>query len=193
MLFRTWNVSTLESWTYIHFQAKHIHFSHPLYCHPVLQVLYWLLCKTRFFSDIWCLNIWGCLKFVYKVLNQTAPNQIAMQQTMRRQTKACITKSSCEICGLVRYCSAQNGNLLPTCQDNLLAPSSKVKKSKRKNRALLKLTNIIFFRDFVHRQIFSRHMTFQKLVLSLFSGKDVPNLKDTLGWIIVSHWAPQRQ
>ena len=118
---------------------------------------------------------------MYKVLNQTAPNQTALKQSMLSQTKTCMTKSSCEICGLVGYYSAQGGNLLPTLQDSLSAPSSKVKKSERENRAQLKLTNIIFFRDFVHRQMFWRSMTFRKPVLSLFSGKDVPNLKDPLG------------
>jgi len=37
------------------------------------------------------------------MLNQTAPNQIALKQTVQSQTTACITKSSCGICGLVGY------------------------------------------------------------------------------------------
>jgi hypothetical protein len=33
----------------------------------------------------------GHLKFAYEVLNQTAPNQITINWTVWRQTKACIT------------------------------------------------------------------------------------------------------
>jgi hypothetical protein len=36
--------------------------------------------------------MWG-LKFVYETLNQTAPNQITLNQTIQSQTKACIAKS----------------------------------------------------------------------------------------------------
>jgi len=60
--------------------------------------------------------------------------------------------------------------------DNLLAPSSKVKKSKREKRARLKLTDIIFLWDFIYRIIFERRMTFWKSTLFLFSGKESPNL-----------------
>ena len=53
-------------------------------CRPYL-----LKCKVRFFPKIWCLNIWGVLKFMYEV------NWITLNQTMHSQTKACITKLSC--------------------------------------------------------------------------------------------------
>ena len=46
--------------------------------------------------------MWGRLKFTYEVLNRTARNQIAWNQTMQSLTKACIAKS-CEICALLRY------------------------------------------------------------------------------------------
>lgn len=43
------------------------------------------------------------LKFTYEVLNWMAPNWIIVKCTMQCQTKACSTKSSSEICALVRY------------------------------------------------------------------------------------------
>ena len=53
----------------------------------------------RSFPEIWCLNIWGCLKFGYYVPKQTAlywttPNHNALNQTMGSQTKSCNTKLS---------------------------------------------------------------------------------------------------
>jgi len=35
------------------------------------------------------------LKFTYKVPNQTAPNEIALDWSLWNQTKACIARSSC--------------------------------------------------------------------------------------------------
>jgi len=69
---------------------------------------------------------------------------ITQTRTMRSKTKACITKS-CKICALLRYYAAQSGNSLLTFWDNLSAPYSRIKKSKRENRAWLKLTDAIFF------------------------------------------------
>lgn len=40
---------------------------------------YLLEYKTRFFPKIWHLNLWGCPKFAYEALKQTAPNQIALK------------------------------------------------------------------------------------------------------------------
>jgi hypothetical protein len=47
-----------------------------------------------FFPEIWYLNVSGHLKFANE-----ASNWIAVNWTLQSQTKACITKSSCEICG----------------------------------------------------------------------------------------------
>ena len=69
---------------------------------------------------------------------------ITRTRTMRSKTKACITKS-CKICALLRYYAAQSGNSLLTFWDNLPTPYSRIKKSKRENRAWLKLTDVIFF------------------------------------------------
>jgi hypothetical protein len=44
----------------------------------------------------------GPIKFVYEAPNQTAPNQMALKQTMTSQTKACIAKSH-EVCTPVKY------------------------------------------------------------------------------------------
>jgi len=43
---------------------------------------------------------------MYDLLNQTAPNRIAQNHATQNQTKACIIKSSCEICALVRHYTA---------------------------------------------------------------------------------------
>jgi len=71
-------------------------------------------------------------------------NQITLNWTMWRQTKASIAKSSCETC-IVEYYAEWSGNSLLTFQDMPSAPSSKVKKSKRENRAQVNLTDIFFF------------------------------------------------
>jgi hypothetical protein len=68
---------------------------------------------------------------MYEALNQTAPNW-----TMRSQNTACIAKSSCQICGLLRYYATYTSNSLPTFQDNLYVPASRVKKYKNKRREL---------------------------------------------------------
>jgi len=87
-----------------------------------------LECKMRFFPEIWNLNMWSQLKFVSKARNWTMPNQIALNWTMQSQTKACITKSSCEICALLRYYTVYRGDSLPTFWGNLSIPSSMVNK-----------------------------------------------------------------
>ena len=87
---------------------------------------------------------WGCLKFVYTAPKHTKPNQISLNRTMQSQTTACITKS-CEISALLRYYMALCGNSLPMFWDNLSVPLLRVEKSKRENRAQLKLTDTIFF------------------------------------------------
>ena len=71
----------------------------------------------------------GHLKLAYEVPNWTAPNQMALNLTMQRQTKA-YTAISCGICAFLGYYAAQSGNLLPTFWDNLSGPSEKVKKFK---------------------------------------------------------------
>ena len=83
------------------------------------------------FPYIWCLNVCSHFKFEYKVPNQTTPNRIALNQATQSQTKVCIAKSPYAICALVRNKAACNDNLLPTFWDNLSAPSSRVKTSKR--------------------------------------------------------------
>jgi hypothetical protein len=86
--------------------------------------------RRSFSLEIWCLNKWCCLKFAYKAMNWTTANRITLNWTMQNQTKACITKSSCDI--------------PPMFQNNLLAQSSKVNKSKRGNRVQLMSTDTIF-------------------------------------------------
>jgi len=68
---------------------------------------------------------------VYIDVNQTSPNWITLIWTVWRQTKSCIT--ICEICTLLRYYIAQISNFTPMFWDDLLIPTSRVKKSKKEN------------------------------------------------------------
>jgi len=79
-------------------------------------------------DEVLSLNL--ALKLACKALNQTTLNQ-----TVQSQTKACIAKSSCEICVLLGYYAAESDNSLQMFWDNLSAISSKVKKYKRQNTA----------------------------------------------------------
>jgi len=83
---------------------------------------YLLKCKTKvfFFPYIWHLNMGGCIKFSYE-----APNQVALKQTVRSQTMACITELSREFCALLRCCAEKSDNSLPAFWDNVMVPSSK--------------------------------------------------------------------
>ena len=115
----------------------------------------------------------GRLKLMYEMLNCTVPNQ-----TMRSQTKACVTKSSCEFSTLLGYYAALSGNSLPTFQDDLSVPSSRVKKSKKREESMTGVNSHSFlFWDAVHHLILYRRMMFQRLAVS-FPGKEVPNLAD---------------
>ena len=71
--------------------------------------------------------MWGCRKFAYE-----ATNQILLIHAMQSQTKACIAKLSYEVSALLVYYAALSGNSLPTFWDNILIPSSRVKKSKKR-------------------------------------------------------------
>jgi hypothetical protein len=87
----------------------------------------------------------GHLKFAYEALKQTAPNQITLNLTIRSQTYACITKSSCEMHALLGYYTAQSGNSLPAFWDALSVPPSKIKICKRENRAQLTSNDTFFW------------------------------------------------
>jgi len=56
--------------------------------------------------------MWGQLNFVHDASKGTASNWITVKQNLQSQTKACIT-ISCEICTLLRYYTAWNGNSAP--------------------------------------------------------------------------------
>jgi len=91
--------------------------------------------------------MWGHLQFAHKALNRTIPNLITLNRTMQSHTK-CNAESSYVISALLRYYAALGGNSFPIFWENQLVPSSGAKKSKRENRAQLKLTDTIFlFRD----------------------------------------------
>jgi len=63
-------------------------------------MLYLRECKMRFLP----LNL--ALKHEVILNSYMNQNKIALNQTMRSQTKACVTKSSCEISTLLRYYTA---------------------------------------------------------------------------------------
>ena len=58
---------------------------HNLIRESICIVPYLLECKTRYFPEIWCLNMWGCLNVVYPVPKRTMPNKIAQNWTIRSQ------------------------------------------------------------------------------------------------------------
>jgi hypothetical protein len=65
-------------------------------CHYIQGKLPYLQeCNMRFFSSIWCLIMWGHLKFVYEATDQTTTNWIILIQTVLSQTKISTAKSSC--------------------------------------------------------------------------------------------------
>jgi hypothetical protein len=47
--------------------------------------------------------------------------------------------------------------------------------------------------DFAPCLIFSKSITFQKPALFSFIGQEAPNLVDPLDWVILCHWASQKQ
>ena len=69
------------------------------------------------------------LKLALKFVKYEVPNQIALNRTTQSQTKACITKLSCEICTVLRYYAAQSGNSSPMFQDK----GKKIPKERTKN------------------------------------------------------------
>jgi hypothetical protein len=126
--------------------------------------------------------MWHHPKFAYKAPNQTMPNQITLNRIKRSNTKACIIKS-CEVCSLLRYYAAYNGNPALTFWDILSFPAWSVKKSKRENIAPGTLTYTSFF--FVTLSIvrfLKTHTVFWKQDLFQFSGKEAPYLVDP--WLI---------
>jgi len=72
-----------------------------------------------------------------------APNRNTMKRSMQSQTKACISKSSCEICALMRYYATQSGNCLPTFQDNL-SPLLQTSRNPKENAVQLNLVTQSF-------------------------------------------------
>jgi len=75
--------------------------------------------------------MWGHLQIKYEALNCITPNCITLHWIMQSQTTAGIAQSSCKISVLLRYYEVLSGNSLWTFQNNLLDPSSRIKKSKR--------------------------------------------------------------
>jgi hypothetical protein len=75
--------------------------------------------------------MWDHLQFKYEALNRITPKQITLNWIMKSQTTAGIAQSPCEISVLLRYYEVLSGNSLWMFQDNLLVPSSRVKKSNR--------------------------------------------------------------
>jgi hypothetical protein len=120
---------------------------------------------------------------------------VALNRATGSQTKACIAKSSCDICTVLTYYIAQSSNFVPMFGDNISIPSSRTKKSKRENRAWLKLTDVVFL--FVTlcivKFIKERSTSFQKLAVFLFSGIEAPKVMDPLDWVIATQWAPYKQ
>lgn len=95
-----------------------------------------LKCKMRFSPLIWHLHITGHLWFVYEL------------GTMWSQTKACIAKSSCDFCTLLRYYVVYTGTSLLTFQDTV-GPIFRGREIQRWERSTAKVTDTVFrFWDF---------------------------------------------
>jgi hypothetical protein len=116
--------------------------------------------------------MWGHLKFTYEAPNHTAPNWMAQNQITWRQSKACILKSLCKTCALLRCYAAESDNSILMFWDDLSYPPSRVKKSKRMKTAWLKLTHTIFlFGQHPPSNIFKGAQHFGSQ-FCLFSGKE---------------------
>ena len=87
--------------------------------------------------------MWGHLQFTYEALNRMIPYRVTLNRTMYSHTK-CTANTSYAISAPIRYYAALGGNSFPMFWENQLVPSSRVKKSKRENRAWQKLTDTIF-------------------------------------------------
>ena len=106
------------------------------------------------------------------------PNQITLNQTMQTHTKACITQ------------------WFVFCTDILGHPIGPIFKGqvieKREQSPPEVNWHSLLFWGFVHHLISLRFTMFQKLAL-LFLEKEAPNLVDTIDWVILNHWALQKQ
>jgi len=72
--------------------------------------------QDKVFSLSWEVKYVGHFKFMYEAPNQIVYKQTALNRTVWSQTKACIAKSSCDICILLRYYAAYSVNSLPMFQ-----------------------------------------------------------------------------
>ena len=101
------------------------------------------------------------------------PNQTTLNWTMHSQTKACITKSSCQTSAFLKYYAVQSGNSFPTFWNNLSVSSSKVKKSKKENTIQLKITASILFpgTSSIVKVQAKKYLTWWTVWIELFSPK----------------------
>jgi len=89
----------------------------------------YLNARQGIFPKIWCssTSMWGCLNLHTKHWTASLwirprrdePDHAEPNQTMKSQTMACITKSSCEVTTLLRYYMVLSANSLPMFRDNL--------------------------------------------------------------------------
>jgi len=63
---------------------------------------------------------------MYEGPKWAAANWIPLNQNMWSKTKACITKSSCDICALLRYYAVYSDNSQSMFWDNLSVPTLSV-------------------------------------------------------------------
>ena len=108
---------------------------------------------------------------MYEAKNPTVRNWITLNQTMQRQTKACIAKLSCEICVLLEIQAVQSGNSLQMLRDSQSMASLKVNKSTRENRALLKLNDTPCFLGLCPSNFLKEHDVSEAIFVSLQATK----------------------
>ena len=109
---------------------------------------------------------------------------------MWSQTTACIAKLLRDLLDIT-----QHGEVIPYQHfGTTYQPSFKVQEIPKKEHSMTEVSwHSLLFLDTVHHLITFRFTMFREAGLFLLSGKEAPNPVDTLDWIIVNNWAPQKQ
>jgi hypothetical protein len=148
----------------------------------------YLNARWGFFPCIWCLNLWGLLKFMYE-----APNQISLNRIMWSHTKACIAKSSREICVVLWYYTVE-WEFLTDVSGQPIGPILKGQEIQKWEhcRTQVNWRNLLFW-GFHPLSIPppQEARCFISWLCFVESSKEACNLVD-LDWVIVNQWAPMK-
>jgi len=146
----------------------------------------------KLFPEIWCLTMWGHLKFVYEALNWTASDQITLSWTMYCQTKACITKLSCEICAPLWYYSIE-WQFITGVSGQHIGPFFKSQEVQKRQHSMIEINwHNLLFSVLSIIQFFKEAWRSEFSCVSIFRQRS-HNMGDPLDWAILNHWTPQKQ